>query len=71
MLLSVAEVRKVLSPCHNGGMGQPRSSFTKWKEARRKRALELKQHGGKQRTIAAAFGVSEAAVSKGGPQEID
>jgi transposase len=35
-----------------------------WKEARRKRALELKQHGWKQKDIAEAFAVSPAAVSQ-------
>jgi transposase len=35
-----------------------------WKEARRKRACELKQHGWKQREIAEAFAVSPAAVSQ-------
>ena len=35
-----------------------------WKEGRRKRALELKQHGWKQREIAVALGVSAAAVSQ-------
>jgi transposase len=45
-------------------MGPPSSSFNNWKEARRQRALELKRQGWKQRTIAAAFGVSEATVSK-------
>lgn len=35
-----------------------------WKEARRKRALELKALGWKQRQIAEALGVTEAAVSK-------
>jgi transposase len=50
--------------CHNGGMGQHGISFNNWQEARRKRALELKRQGWKQRTIAAAFGVSESAVSK-------
>jgi transposase len=35
-----------------------------WKEGRRKRALELKQLGWKQREIAGALGVSKAAVSK-------
>jgi hypothetical protein len=34
-----------------------------WKEGCRKRALELKPHGRKQREIAAALGVSAAAVS--------
>jgi transposase len=45
-------------------MGQHSISFNNWKEAWRKRALELKRQGWKQRTIAAAFGVSEATVSK-------
>ncbi len=40
--------------------GVPKS----WKEGRRKRALELKPHGWKQREIAAALGVSAAAVSQ-------
>jgi transposase len=35
-----------------------------WREARRIRALELKQQGWKQRDIAAAFGVTEGAVSQ-------
>jgi transposase len=35
-----------------------------WKEGRRKRALELTQRGWKQREIAAALGVSAAAVSQ-------
>jgi transposase len=35
-----------------------------WKEGRRKRAQELKQHGWKQCEIAAALGVSAAAVSQ-------
>jgi transposase len=35
-----------------------------WKEARRKRALELKQQGWKQKDIAEAFAVSPAAVSQ-------
>jgi transposase len=35
-----------------------------WKEGRRKRALELKPRGWKQREIAAALGVSAAAVSQ-------
>ena len=35
-----------------------------WKEGRRKRALELKRYGWKQCEIAAAFGVSAAAVSQ-------
>jgi transposase len=35
-----------------------------WREARRKRAWELKQRGWKQRDSAAALGVSESAVSQ-------
>jgi transposase len=35
-----------------------------WKEARRKRAFELKAQGWQQRAIARAFGVSDAAVSQ-------
>lgn len=35
-----------------------------WKEGRRKRALELKQRGWKQRESAAALGLSAAAVSQ-------
>jgi transposase len=35
-----------------------------WKEARRQRAFELKQHGWKQKDIAEAFAVSPAAVSQ-------
>jgi transposase len=35
-----------------------------WKEARRQRAFELKQHGWKQQAIAEAFAVSPAAVSQ-------
>ncbi len=35
-----------------------------WREARRKRAWELKQQGWKQHDIAAALGVSESAVSQ-------
>jgi transposase len=35
-----------------------------WKEGRRTRALELKQYGWKQCEIAAALGVSAAAVSQ-------
>jgi transposase len=34
-----------------------------WKEGRRKRVLELKRYGWKPCEIAAAFGVSAAAVS--------
>jgi transposase len=48
-----------------------------WKEARRLQAWHLKQKGWPQRQIAAALGVSEAAVSqwmtrarKGGPQAL-
>jgi transposase len=35
-----------------------------WKEARRKRAVELRQQGWKQKDIAEAFAVSAAAVSQ-------
>ena len=35
-----------------------------WKEARRKRALELKERGWKQGDIAEALGISHAAVSQ-------
>jgi transposase len=40
------------------------SGSTDWREARRRRALELKNEGWSQREIAEAFGVSEAAVSQ-------
>lgn len=44
---------------------KPKNLYPKdWKEARRKRALELKELGWKQREIAAAFGISKAAVSQ-------
>ena len=39
-------------------------AFKDWREARRKRAFELKEQGWKQREIAQALGVSEAAVSQ-------
>lgn len=45
-------------------MASRSASPTQWKEARRKRALELKAAGWKQRDVAQAFGVSEAAVSQ-------
>jgi transposase len=45
-------------------MSQNNSAFKDWKEIRRKRALELKQQGWKQRQIAAALGVTAAAVSQ-------
>ena len=35
-----------------------------WREERRKRAWDLKQHGWKQQAIAQALGVSEGAVSQ-------
>jgi transposase len=35
-----------------------------WKEARRRRAFELKSQGWQQRAIAHAFGVTDAAVSQ-------
>lgn len=38
-------------------------SFTDWKEARRWRALVLKQHGWRQQRIAEVLGVSKGAVS--------
>lgn len=38
--------------------------MTSWKIERRKRAFELKAQGWKQRDIAEAFGVTEAAVSR-------
>jgi transposase len=44
---------------------KPKNSYPKdWKEARRKRALELKYLGWKQVEIAEALGVSKAAVSQ-------
>jgi transposase len=43
-------------------MGAPRKQD--WREARRYRAWELKQQGWKQKDIAYALGVSEAAVSQ-------
>jgi transposase len=44
---------------------KPKSLYPKdWKEARRKRALELKELGWKQREIAEALGISKAAVSQ-------
>jgi transposase len=45
-------------------MDRTHGSPQTWKEGRRKRALELKQKGWKQCDIAAAFGVSAAAVSQ-------
>ena len=45
-------------------MSQNNSAFKDWKEIRRKRALELKQQGWKQCQIAAALGVTAAAVSQ-------
>jgi transposase len=45
-------------------MGTNESAYRDWKEWRRMRALNLKQSGWSQRTIAAALGVSEAAVSQ-------
>lgn len=43
-------------------MGAPKKSD--WREARRKRAWELHQQGWMQKTIAAALGVSQGAVSQ-------
>ena len=48
--------------CESGGMGAPPKAD--WREERRKRAWDLKQHGWKQQTIAQALGVSEGAVSQ-------
>jgi transposase len=45
-------------------MDHKNEPFKDWKEIRRKRAFELKEQGWKQREIAQAFAVSEAAVSK-------
>lgn len=45
-------------------MGRKNISFKDWKEARRKRAFELKEHGWKHCEIAEALGVSKAAVSQ-------
>lgn len=45
-------------------MSQNNSAFKDWKEIRRKRALEMKQQGWKQCQIAAALGVTAAAVSQ-------
>jgi transposase len=45
-------------------MSQQQTAFKDWREGRRKRALELKAQGWKQRQIAQALGVSEAAVSQ-------
>ena len=43
-------------------MGAPRKGD--WREARRRRAWELKQQGWRQKDIAQALGVSEGAVSQ-------
>jgi transposase len=43
-------------------MGAPQKAD--WREERRKRAWDLKQHGWKQQAIAKALGVSEGAVSQ-------
>ena len=45
-------------------MGHKNIAFKDWKEARRKRAFELKERGWKQCEIAEALGVSKAAVSQ-------
>lgn len=45
-------------------MGHERVSPRDWREARRKRAFELKAQGWRQADIARALGVSEAAVSR-------
>ena len=45
-------------------MSHNKTSFKDWKEARRKRAFELKELGWKQGDIAQALGVSAPAVCK-------
>src|SRR4051812_38277468 len=45
-------------------MVRDRPSPQDWREARRFRALELRQQGWTQREIAEVFGVTEAAVSR-------
>lgn len=45
-------------------MSKSNSGFADWKEARRFHALELKHMGWTQENIAAAFGVTSAAVSQ-------
>src|SRR5262249_38287100 len=47
---------------YNLSMSQ--DQFKDWREARRKRALELKEQGWTPRQIAEALGVSRAAISK-------
>jgi transposase len=54
---------KVRDP-ENIVMGHERVSPRDWREARRKRAFELKAQGWRQADIARALGVSEAAVSR-------
>jgi transposase len=50
--------------CYHPHMGRQNGFPQTWREARRKRAFELKQHGWKQGAIAEALGVSPAAVSQ-------
>src|SRR5262245_42757351 len=45
-------------------MGTSESSPLDWQEWRRSRAVQLKQDGWRQRTIAAALGVAEETVSR-------
>lgn len=45
-------------------MNHHKPSFKDWKDARRKRAFELKEQGWKQHDIAQALGVSAPAVCK-------
>jgi transposase len=45
-------------------MDAPGNNPADWREWRRMRALDLKQQGGRQRTIAAALGASEVSVSR-------
>jgi predicted transcriptional regulator len=45
-------------------MSHNKTSFKDWKEARRKRAFELKELGWKPGDIAQALGVSAPAVCK-------
>lgn len=51
-----------MKKCYHQGMGAPEKQD--WREARRYRAWALKQQGWKQKDIAHALGISEAAVSQ-------
>jgi transposase len=55
---------KFLGLIYNQGMATNDRHPHDWKEARRLRAIELKQQGWTQRQIAEAFGVTEGAVSR-------